>query len=674
MCPGLVLVEQDPAAVEREWEGCCGSRTRAAVERGAWACLFRDEASSGSTGARGGARTGARPVGAAWDPRVGAARRRFAALAAAARPGQALVVSDGKEERFLAPLPLSLLPLPADRYAELEGLGVRRLGAGRAARWSGRGTARPGGRQAWALARGGESGRVRGGGGRPSSPRRSSSPSGRERADAAARVRSAARPAARAARAGRPAAAQGGALGPARGRRLLAAHRDAARADRGADAPARRARPEAPRTPGARARASARGGRALSRSAGSSSSSSRRRRAHHPPERRAASGARQHRLRLGRRRRGGGPVVADPRSPGALRAAGRVVPTVRCGHGRVWPRHVLAARTGPGPDMAELDASAERDAEGGGADQRAAAGARGGQRGRDPCASTARRSRSCGRSGASSTAGGRRSRSTAATSTSCSSRAGTPASSATRRRDVGSASGPEGVLREIRPLIGVRLGTTTHSLKSRLPRRVEGAPPRGRAPGVRLGVGQLEGHRTLGARAADHHLPAPRRAFPSSATARRRRSGRRGRRRARRSAPGRPQADLASDLEQPAVLEGAEERRPPGQGPGSSSTSIRISSRSTRTPPLPGGTTTASAAGRPPSAGGSLGVEAGRHAAQVVGEAAARRVEVEVAHLEVAPVPEPVHDERRRQRERAGGEDELLLLGPTRNVSSPART
>ena len=48
-------------------------------------------------------------VGTAWDPRAGAAGRRFAALAAAsvARPGQMLIV-EGKEEReFLAPLPFS---------------------------------------------------------------------------------------------------------------------------------------------------------------------------------------------------------------------------------------------------------------------------------------------------------------------------------------------------------------------------------------------------------------------------------------------------------------------------------------------------------------------------------------------------------------------------------------
>jgi protein ImuB len=96
---------------------------------------------------------------------VGAGQRRFAALAAAsvARPGQALIVQGEAERDFLAPLPLSLLPLPPDRYAELEGLGVRRLGD--LARLPGGAVAErlgPEGQAAWKLARGGERRRVRG--------------------------------------------------------------------------------------------------------------------------------------------------------------------------------------------------------------------------------------------------------------------------------------------------------------------------------------------------------------------------------------------------------------------------------------------------------------------------------------------------------------------------------
>ena len=69
-------------------------------------------------------------VGTEWDARIGAAGRRFAALAAAsvARPGQVVVVADEELPQFLAPLPLTLLPLERGRYEELEALGVRKLG------------------------------------------------------------------------------------------------------------------------------------------------------------------------------------------------------------------------------------------------------------------------------------------------------------------------------------------------------------------------------------------------------------------------------------------------------------------------------------------------------------------------------------------------------------------
>src|SRR5262249_59186971 len=83
------------------------------------------------------------------------------AAANVARPGQALIVSDDRTRRFLAPLPLSLLPLERDRYEELEELGVRTIGqlaglpGGAVAERLG-----PDGRRAWGLARGERDGRV----------------------------------------------------------------------------------------------------------------------------------------------------------------------------------------------------------------------------------------------------------------------------------------------------------------------------------------------------------------------------------------------------------------------------------------------------------------------------------------------------------------------------------
>jgi nucleotidyltransferase/DNA polymerase involved in DNA repair len=168
-CPQLTLVEPDPAAAEQAWEeivrrledagfavepaglGCCYFETRG-VERlygGLEQALRRALAAAGS----------------AWDPRIAAAERRFAALAAAsvARPGQVLVVSDEQSPAFLAPQPLTLLPLEPGRREELEELGVRTVG-GLAALPGGAVAERLGvdGRRAHRLARGGSKRRVRG--------------------------------------------------------------------------------------------------------------------------------------------------------------------------------------------------------------------------------------------------------------------------------------------------------------------------------------------------------------------------------------------------------------------------------------------------------------------------------------------------------------------------------
>jgi protein ImuB len=168
-CPGLVLVEPDPARVEREWEGVLRRLEDAgfAVDPGGPGVVTFE--TKGVERLYGGVEAALlralAAVGPAWDPRVGAAGRRFTALAAAsvARPGQALIVEGSEERDFLEPLPLTLLPLPADRYAELEGLGLRRLGD--IARLPGGAVAErlgPEGRAAWKLARGGERRRVRG--------------------------------------------------------------------------------------------------------------------------------------------------------------------------------------------------------------------------------------------------------------------------------------------------------------------------------------------------------------------------------------------------------------------------------------------------------------------------------------------------------------------------------
>jgi protein ImuB len=182
-CPSLVLVEQDPARAEQAWEGVLRRLEDAgfAVEPAEPGCVYFE--TRGVERLYGGLEKALEralaAVGSGWEARVGAAERRFAALAAAsvARAGQALVVSDDRRSEFLGPLPLDLLPLERERAGELRELGVRRLGE--LARLPGAAVAErlgPTGRHAWSLARGGAAAPPRGGAAPPPrSPRRSSS-------------------------------------------------------------------------------------------------------------------------------------------------------------------------------------------------------------------------------------------------------------------------------------------------------------------------------------------------------------------------------------------------------------------------------------------------------------------------------------------------------------------
>jgi protein ImuB len=180
-CPTLVLVDPDPAGAERDWEEIVRrlEDNGFAVESAQLGTAYFD--TRGVERLYGGLEAALKralsAVGSHWDARVGAATRRFAALAAAnvARPGQVLVVSDERTQDFLAPLPLRLLGLDERRREELEAMGVKRVG--QLAGLSGAAVAErlgPDGRSAWGQARGGKRGRIRGR--RRKSSRSSSSP------------------------------------------------------------------------------------------------------------------------------------------------------------------------------------------------------------------------------------------------------------------------------------------------------------------------------------------------------------------------------------------------------------------------------------------------------------------------------------------------------------------
>jgi protein ImuB len=168
-CPSLQLVDPDPAAAEEAWEQIVRSLEDAgiAVDPAGPGCAYFE--TRGVERLYGGLepalRRALKAVGPGWDVRVGAARRRFAALAAAnvARSGQVLIVSDEHAREFLSPLPLTLIPMEAGRREELQELGITKLGelaglpGGAVAERLG-----PDGRRAWSLARGGSSRSVRG--------------------------------------------------------------------------------------------------------------------------------------------------------------------------------------------------------------------------------------------------------------------------------------------------------------------------------------------------------------------------------------------------------------------------------------------------------------------------------------------------------------------------------
>jgi protein ImuB len=172
-CPSLVLVEQDPSGAEQAWEEIVRRLEDAgfAVEPVEPGCLYFE--TRGVERLYGGVAQALKralsSVGTSWDACAGAADRRFAALAAAAiaRPGQVLVVSDDNvsgngAQEFLAPLPLTLLPLEQERREELERLGVKKIG--QLAGLPGAAVAErlgPDGRHAWSLARNEDSKAVR---------------------------------------------------------------------------------------------------------------------------------------------------------------------------------------------------------------------------------------------------------------------------------------------------------------------------------------------------------------------------------------------------------------------------------------------------------------------------------------------------------------------------------
>ena len=138
MCPRLVLVEEDPSAAEQAWEGVLLRLEDSgfSVESAEPGCAYFE--TRGVERLYGGLEEALKralaSAGTGWDARIGAAERRFAALAAAnvARAGQALVVSDEQMPRL--PGPAAALAAAARRAAPARAPRARGQTIGRACR------------------------------------------------------------------------------------------------------------------------------------------------------------------------------------------------------------------------------------------------------------------------------------------------------------------------------------------------------------------------------------------------------------------------------------------------------------------------------------------------------------------------------------------------------------
>ena len=133
-CPELVLLEQDPAGVVEAWEAILRQLEEAGFEieplEPGFVLFDTAPVELLAGGLQQALERAMAAVDSRWQPSLGVAARRFAAIAAShvTAPGRILVVDDTETALFLEPLPLHLLPLSQERREELSELGIQRLG------------------------------------------------------------------------------------------------------------------------------------------------------------------------------------------------------------------------------------------------------------------------------------------------------------------------------------------------------------------------------------------------------------------------------------------------------------------------------------------------------------------------------------------------------------------
>jgi len=135
LCPTLRLIEPDPVHYDERFANLLSALTEVSpvVEAAELGLAYVGvDGLEGIYGSRGKIIEALKKTLECWNVgRIGFGPGKFIAWVAASRakPGEAIVVALGEEQRFLAAQPVSVLPLDPDTHRRLRQLGIRSLGA-----------------------------------------------------------------------------------------------------------------------------------------------------------------------------------------------------------------------------------------------------------------------------------------------------------------------------------------------------------------------------------------------------------------------------------------------------------------------------------------------------------------------------------------------------------------
>ncbi|HZE94124.1 MAG TPA: hypothetical protein VEZ49_05405 [Gemmatimonadales bacterium] len=135
LCPTLRLIEPDPVHYDERFANLLSALTEVSpvVEAAELGLAYVGvDGLEGIYGSRGKIIEALKKTLECWNVgRIGFGPGKFIAWVAASRakPGEAIVVPLGEEQKFLAAQPVSVLPLDPDTHRRLRQLGIRSLGA-----------------------------------------------------------------------------------------------------------------------------------------------------------------------------------------------------------------------------------------------------------------------------------------------------------------------------------------------------------------------------------------------------------------------------------------------------------------------------------------------------------------------------------------------------------------